>query len=344
MRINTLISIFYINLKLFFLKIFNPKKIVPYKVLINLTDLCNSRCNFCDIWKIKPENEINVDNIIKSFDGSEKDIYWLSLSGGEVTLVKYYFELIDRLKKKLPNLKIVAFTTNCLTPNRVVKYAKYIKDNDLDPLITLSLDGDEKLHDEVRGVKGNYKKCLETYEMLKNEKILCHYGITLSNKNYEFVKNDYHNYKDTMKAVTFIHSEGIYNKENSYEDDEKIIKSLKIIDKNFKVNKLYEIIEKIHIKLSIKFLEQKREKNIIPCDVLNSSIHIMQDGAVKPCMFMKEIGNIKENNMLSFLKKDSTLEIKKKIKKDQCPKCWMNCYSPHSIIQSPIKSFFQAFL
>ena len=344
MRITTLISIFYINLKLFFLKIFIPKKIVPYKVLINLTDLCNSRCNFCDIWKIKPENEINVDNIIKSFDGSEKDIYWLSLSGGEVTLVKYYFELIDRLKKKLPNLKIVAFTTNCLTPNRVVKYAKYIKDNDLDPLITLSLDGDEKLHDEVRGVKGNYKKCLETYEMLKNEKILCHYGITLSNKNYEFVKNDYHNYKDTMKAVTFIHSEGIYNKANSYEDDEKIIKSLKIIDKNFKVNKLYEIIEKIHIKLSIKFLEQKREKNIIPCDVLNSSIHIMQDGAVKPCMFMEEIGNIKENNMLSFLKKDSTLEIKKKIKKDQCPKCWMNCYSPHSIVQSPIKSFFQAFL
>ena len=344
MRVTTLISIFYINLKLFFLKIFNSKKIVPYKVLINLTDLCNSRCNFCDIWKIKPENEINVDNIIKSFDGSEKDIYWLSLSGGEVTLVKYYFELIDRLKKKLPNLKIVAFTTNCLTPNRVVKYAKYIKDNDLDPLITLSLDGDEKLHDEVRGVKGNYKKCLETYEMLKNEKILCHYGITLSNKNYEFVKNDYHNYKDTMKAVTFIHSEGIYNKENSYEDDEKIIKSLKIIDKNFKVNKLYEIIEKIHIKLSIKFLEQKREKNIIPCDVLNSSIHIMQDGAVKPCMFMEEIGNIKENNMLSFLKKDSTLEIKEKIKKDQCPKCWMNCYSPHSIVQSPIKSFFQAFL
>lgn len=343
MKISTIIKIVSINIINWGKKLLK-KKIVPYKVLINLTDLCNSRCNFCDIWKIKPENEINVDNIIKSFDGSEKDIYWLSLSGGEVTLVKYYFELIDRLKKKLPNLKIVAFTTNCLTPNRVVKYAKYIKDNDLDPLITLSLDGDEKLHDEVRGVKGNYKKCLETYEMLKNEKILCHYGITLSNKNYEFVKNDYHNYKDTMKAVTFIHSEGIYNKENSYEDDEKIIKSLKIIDKNFKVNKLYEIIEKIHIKLSIKFLEQKREKNIIPCDVLNSSIHIMQDGAVKPCMFMEEIGNIKENNMLSFLKKDSTLEIKEKIKKDQCPKCWMNCYSPHSIVQSPIKSFFQAFL
>ena len=344
MRISTIISIIYINFKLFLLKFFNPKKIVPYKVLINLTDLCNSRCNFCDIWKIKPQNEINVDNIVNSFDGAEKDIYWLSLSGGEVTLVKYYFDLIDKLKKKLPNLKIIAFTTNCLTPKRVVKYARYIKDNGFDPLITLSLDGDEKLHDEVRGIKGNYKKCLETYDLLKHENILCHYGVTLSNKNYEFIKNNYHNYKDTMKAVTFIHSEGIYNKENSYEDDERIIKSLKIIDNNFKIKKLYEIIEKIHIKISIKFLEQKREKNIIPCDVLNSSIHLMQDGAVKPCMFMEEIGNIKDNNMLSFLKKKSTHIIKEKIKKDKCPKCWMNCYSPHSIIQTPIKSLIKAFL
>ena len=343
MRITTLISIFYINLKLFFLKIFNPKKIVPYKILINLTDLCNSRCNFCDIWKIKPKNEINLENIIRSFDGTEKDIYWLSLSGGEVTLVNYYFDMIDALKKKLPNLKIIAFTTNCLTPNRVIKYAKYIKDNGFDPLITLSLDGDEKFHDEIRGVKGNYKKCIETFKMLNKENILCHYGITLSDKNYEFVRDNYHNFKDTMKAVTFIHSEGIYNKENSYKDDSKIVESLKIIDKNFKVKKLYEIIEKIHIKISIKFLENERKKNIIPCDVLNSSIHIMQDGSVKPCMFMDAVGNIKNDNMLSLLNNENALKLKDEIKKDLCPKCWMNCYSPHSIVQSPIKSLYKAF-
>lgn len=343
MRITTLISIFFVNIKLFFLKFFNKKKIVPYKVLINLTDLCNSRCNFCDIWKIKPKNEINLDNIINSFDGSEKDIYWLSLSGGEVTLVNYYFDLIDKIKIKLPNLKIIAFTTNCLTPKRVLKYAKYIREKGFDPLITLSLDGDEKFHDEIRGVKGNYKKCIDTFELLKKEKILCNYGITLSNKNYEFVRDNYHNYKDTMKAVTFVHSAGIYNKENSYNDDQKIIDSLKIIDKNFKIKKLYEIIEKIHIKLSIKFLENKRQQNIIPCDVLNSSIHIMQDGAVKPCMFMEEIGNIKNNNMLSFLRDNSTEALKEKIKKDQCPKCWMNCYSPHSIMQNPLKSIINYF-
>ena len=63
-----------------------------------------------------------------------------------------------------------------------------------------------------------------------------------------------------MKAVTFVHSEGIYNKENSYKDDEKIIQSLEIIYRNFKIRKIYEIIEKLHIKISIKFLKEQRKK------------------------------------------------------------------------------------
>ena len=71
MKLSTLLSIVYVNLKSLLLKLIGSKKIKPYKILINLTDLCNSRC-FCDIWKIKPENEININNIINSFKGIEK--------------------------------------------------------------------------------------------------------------------------------------------------------------------------------------------------------------------------------------------------------------------------------
>ena len=59
MRISTIFLIFLVNLKTFIKKIFKLK-IVPYKILINLTDLCNSRCAYCDIWKIKPQNEIDL--------------------------------------------------------------------------------------------------------------------------------------------------------------------------------------------------------------------------------------------------------------------------------------------
>ena len=38
------------------------------------------------------------------------------------------------------------------------------------------------------------------------------------------------------------------------------------------------------------------------------------------------------------MKLNTVSEAKKIIKENNCPKCWMNCYSPHSIMQNPIQS------
>ena len=121
-------------------------------------------------------------------------------------------------------------------------------------------------------------------------------------------------------------------------EDIKILDSLKKIYKNYFIKNIQEIIEKIHIKISIRFLEEKRNKNIIPCEVLNTSSHIMPNGDVKPCMFMKPIGNIKEDDFKKIFNSENTDLVRKDIKNNKCPKCWMNCYSPHSIMQNPIKS------
>jgi len=76
MKISTILKIVSINIINWGKKLLK-KKIVPYKVLINLTDLCNSRCNFCDIWKIKPQNEINlmeIENIFNDIFNTEENI------------------------------------------------------------------------------------------------------------------------------------------------------------------------------------------------------------------------------------------------------------------------------
>ena len=55
-----------------------------------------------------------------------------------------------------------------------------------------------------------------------------------------------------------------------------------------------KLLKSYTLKFQLSFFKEQRKKNIIPCDVLNSSLHIMPDGNVKPCMFMKEVGNIKK--------------------------------------------------
>lgn len=340
MKLKTVLSIVYINLKHNIYKLFN-KKITPYKILINLTDLCNSKCNFCDIWKIKPKNEITMFDIKNSLKGVEDDIYWVALSGGEVSLVKYFYELIDFLKENCKNLKIIAITTNSLTPNRTFEFAKYIQTKEIDTHITISLDGDEKIHDKIRGVPGNYKKCEILKKKLDDQKISNCYGLTVSDANYDYIMNSTNELKK-FKAVTFVHSEGIYAKENISEDT-KILDGMKRISQYFRIKKLQDIIEYIHIKIAIKFLEKQRKKNILKCDVLNSSVHIMPNGDLKPCMFMESLGNIKSENINKILSSEKTFNTKKLIKENKCPKCWMNCYSPHSIMQKPIESLRHLF-
>ena len=146
-----------------------------------------------------------------------------------------------------------------------------------------------------------------------------------------------------LKAVTFVHSNGIYSKEN-FQNDNKIIESLQTIDRNYLMNKFYEFVEKIHIRLSIDFLKNKRKKNIIPCDVINTSLHFMPNGDIKPCMFMEPIGNVRDNiNIKNILRSKNVEKIKNDIKNDKCPHCWMNCYSVHSIMQNPFLSIWKYF-
>tara|TARA_B100000787_G_C16193307_1_gene298944 strand:- start:113 stop:1144 length:1032 start_codon:yes stop_codon:yes gene_type:complete len=342
MNFSSLLAIIYVNFTIWFKKFFKLK-VVPYKALLNLTDLCNSRCNFCDIWKINPKNEINVDEISKIFKSFNKHLYWLSLSGGEITLVKYYKEMIDKLIYECKNIKILAFTTNALAVNRALEYALYAKKKGLDVLVTISLDGDEDTHDELRGIKGNYKKCFDLYYKLKKNNINCNFGITVSDQNSDFIVKKYSEYKNLIKAVTFVHNHGIFGINKNLEN-KKILSSLEHIYKNYPINKLEHLIEKIHLKISILFLKKNREKNIIPCDVINSSVHIMPNGDVKPCMFMDSLGNIRNENINQILNSNSTKKVKESIRKNNCPKCWMNCYSPHAIMQHPIKSIFKYIL
>ena len=344
MRITTIVTIFWFNVKIWINRLFGNKfNLLPYKVLLNLTNNCNSKCISCDIWKVKDfENEMTLNDILKFFDGMGSSLVWLALSGGEVTLVKYVDSMIIEARKKCNNLKIISFTTNALLPKRVVSLAKKIKENGFDLIVTISLDGDKEIHDRVRGVPGNYEKCVGLFDDLKKIGVNVNYGITVSEENNDFIHNEYFKMRHSIKAVTFVHDDGIYLKENK-NDTELMLDSMKHIAKNYSIDSISEIVEYIHIKISTYFLAQKKKSNIIPCEVLNTTIHVMPDGGVHPCMFLNKIGNIKDDEVSNVVFSKEAQHIRKQIKNDNCPHCWMNCYSPYSIMQHPFKSMAYLF-
>ena len=236
MRFTTILFIIWCNVKLWINKLFGGKfKILPYKILINLTNNCNSKCDFCDIWKVKDfENEVNLNDTVKLFDEMGPSLAWLALSGGEVTLVKYLDSMLFEAKKRCKNLRIVTFTTNALLPKKVIELSEQVKKNGFDLMVTISLDGDEELHDKVRGVPGNYKKCMELYDSLKSMGVNVNFGITVGDVNESYIRNEYHKMKHSIKAITFVHDGGIYLKNN-------LVNAFSVLDSMRHIVKQYSI-------------------------------------------------------------------------------------------------------
>lgn len=320
----------------------------PYKLMVQLTDLCNSRCKTCHIWtkevnsnlEVKEVTSSAIINVVKELNN---DLIWISFTGGEPTLKpELVIEVIKQSKKICPKLSIVAFTTNGLLPEKALQIADTIKGLSLDCIVTISLDGDEQVHDNIRGIKGNYKLAHETMSILKHNGIVAHFGLTISKYNHDYIKNEYAHAAKNIKAITSTHMSGIYNI-NGDIDSSRMVESLEKVTSFYKIEKLHELIEFIYLKIAKKFYIHGAKKNIIPCSSLTSSIDILANGDVVPCMFLKKIATA-HSFKISDLTTEEGLVAIENIKKNQCPKCWMNCYAPHSIMHSPLKAIKNALL
>jgi MoaA/NifB/PqqE/SkfB family radical SAM enzyme len=316
----------------------------PYKALLELTSSCNSRCTTCDIWRNPPsvkKEDLSPSEINTLFSGLGRDLVWLALSGGEVTLVPHFPEVVRAARRHCPNLSLVTFTTNGLLPEKALAYTRCLVDQGFDPFVTVSLDGDEAVHDRIRGVSGNHSLALRTLKLLRDAGIPAHFGITLGDGNREFVKNRYAAHQDDIKAVTFVESGGIYRKENPV-DDAGILESLGVVLRSYRVRSPGELVEWIYLRLALAFFRSRRERLPLRCDVLRTSVHVKPNGDVLPCMFLPAVGNLRRASFPEIRESHESAQALKQIDAGNCPRCWMNCYAPHSIMSRPLTALLKA--
>lgn len=126
------------------------------QIYLLLTEQCNLNCKMC----IR-ERQVGTDLDYEKLKNSE----WLSrlgehdivLTGGEPSLHKDFFNIV---KLMTIHAKTVTITTNG-TINSYLS-ADLLSDN---LSFQVSLDGDNTMHDTIRGV-GSYEKTMETIELL----------------------------------------------------------------------------------------------------------------------------------------------------------------------------------
>jgi len=127
-----------------------------------ITSNCNLKCDMCNLWRNPKKEEFDFDLFKKVVDDlSKSGCYYLSFTGGEPLVAKNIFEMLAYSKERIPFVHMV--TNGQLVTKDL---AKRLSKTNLDE-ISISLDGLEKTHDKIRGVKGSFKKALESLQNLK---------------------------------------------------------------------------------------------------------------------------------------------------------------------------------
>jgi MoaA/NifB/PqqE/SkfB family radical SAM enzyme/polysaccharide pyruvyl transferase WcaK-like protein len=145
---------------------------MPVVVHFPVNDICDSKCQMCNIWQQHRDREITVEQARQLYSSPLfREVVAVGLNGGEPTLRRDLADLGAMLFDTLPSLKQVSLITNGLHARRAIDRiadlgeAVRSRGGKLDVMV--SLDGVGDVHDRVRGVPGNFDQAVEVLDFLR---------------------------------------------------------------------------------------------------------------------------------------------------------------------------------
>ncbi|NYZ78556.1 radical SAM protein [Candidatus Micrarchaeota archaeon] len=324
----------------------------PYILNFAVTYRCNLKCKMCNIWKQKCNNELELSEIDKIFQ-NQSNFSWIRLTGGEIFLRDDIVEIVDIISSYNKDLFLLTTPTNGYCKNLIIKKVKEIMDLNIPKyIITVSLDGTEEIHDFIRGTKGSWRNCVNTYKELKrfseNESRLeVYFGYTISPYNVGYFEKTLLSLKKEIPEITIkdFHFNLFHTSKNYYFNYNKKYKfyypSLRREIK--RLSYLYNtttnpisIIEKKYLSLIPQYLQN--EKLPLQCKAIQSSIFLDPKGNLYPCtIFNNKIGNVRDfgYDLRKTLRSDKS--VKYAIDRKLCSGCWTPCEAHQAILGNLFK-------
>ncbi|AIE74129.1 MULTISPECIES: polysaccharide pyruvyl transferase family protein [unclassified Synechocystis] len=319
----------------FFGEIF-PKKPITLNLLVN--DVCNSRCQMCLIWQNKKDVEISPEDLNQILqDDLFSQIKYIGVSGGEPTLRSDLPELFRIICSKKPKVLGVGIITNGIIENtvkqRVLDCAEICKLHGVSFNVMISLDGLDKVHDNVRGRENNFQSSISLLKFFREKTdIPVSFGCTITATNSLFVD----------ELLDYAKSEGIYGRFRVAEFIDRLynknqIEYIKSFDDKTKYN-LGLLFFRLEHDFETVATYQKTYRNIrgmlvegksrsIGCPYQLDSIVLSSRGDLLYCSPKSPIlGNTMQVSAKSIYY--SNLKIRKEIAKNHCQSCIHDYHEP----------------
>jgi radical SAM protein with 4Fe4S-binding SPASM domain len=153
----------------------------PNQVVFEITLKCNLKCLHCGSSAGNArENELNTKEILEVCKGlSEIGFKGIGLMGGEMFLREDWEAIVKTIKDH--GMAVSTVTNGFFKPDKIIpKLVKLEVD-----CVTVGFDGTEKIHDQIRGVPGAFKKALEFMMEAKRSGLLTNAITTVHKLNFK---------------------------------------------------------------------------------------------------------------------------------------------------------------
>lgn len=300
---------------------------------------CNCRCVMCDIWKDnRNTRQLTIDDVealLQSLRGLGTQ--QVLMSGGEALLNPNFFRLCEILRKE--GIRVSLHSTGLTLEHHAEKIVKYVSD------LIVSLDGDERKHDEIRNIPGAFRKMREGIKVLR--KINPRYRISsrtvIHRLNFRHWPAIIASAKELgIDQVSFLPadvSSHAFNREVLWSEK----RQHEILIGEEELEELRDVTESIIAwgRLNGNYIAEDEHKlRKIPtyysafyghhpfpykrCNAPWVSAVVEADGTVRPCFFHAPLGNIHSSPLQEIINSEESIRFRKELDMDSnetCKRC-----------------------
>ncbi|MBK7975056.1 MAG: radical SAM protein [Deltaproteobacteria bacterium] len=320
----------------------------PYKLTYAFTYRCNYGCKTCEIWRRRPVNELSLDEIRRLFARSDR-FSWIDITGGEVFLRKDFLPVVDTILTSCTRLLLLHFPTNGYLTDAIVAGTRTIASWSPKKLIlTVSVDGDQALNDEVRGIEGGWRRQIETFRRLRElDGVDVVLGFTLSRHNAGQLERCFDAARAELPELTWddFHVNVAHRSEHYYGNHESdlvgdadaAIRADLVLFRSHRRPPFHPVafLEHEYLRRLGRFLDGGRTP--VRCHALRSSCFLDPFGEVYPCsLYSRPIGNVRDAgyDLRAIWDRAETRRLQRAIWDGDCPHCWTPCEAYQSILGS----------
>lgn len=295
----------------------------PTDAIIAVTYRCDARCQMCNIWQIKPQEYLSVDDYAK-VPSSLRDV---NISGGEAFMRSDIVDIVKAVHDKCNGPRMVV-STNGFRTERILEAMDELRKTIPDIGIGVSLDGIGEVHNRIRGIKDAYQKSLATLQGLKDREYKnVRIGFTAMNDNVGEMQKVY----DLAESMGFQFTMAVAQNSDIYFSTQ----ANNQVQPNDLVDALGYVIRRelmsYHPKRWMRayyesgtLMFNREGRRMLKCSAAIDFFYLAPEGLVYPCLTVPSpMGDLKGHSFEEVWESEQADKVRREV--DGCEKCWMIC-------------------